>query len=166
MRVITYQLNLPLLFIICLLLLGTIPSKAAMDQAKIRGPIRKDYSVDIVNPDVRNRVHRVGNMWMNITNFGFFGNYSVRNDNAMVDPEYPGTYAPQAEFPAGSDQTYLYQAAIWVGALVQNEGQEFPRVSVGTDGWVRTASNSSIIEFWPGESPEGGILERSTRPNA
>lgn len=152
------------IFIVLLLFVNEL-ALAELENS-LRGPIRKNAEIQLANPNVQNRVHRVGNIWMNITNFGFFGNYSIRNANRMQDPEYPGTYAPQAVFPAGSNQTYLYQAAIWVGALVQEEGREFPRVSVGTDGWVRTANNTSIIEFWPGEGPQNGIQERSTRPNA
>jgi len=79
----------------------------------------------------------------------------------MEDPEYPGTYAPQCEFPAGSNVMYLYQGALWIGALVQEEGFEFPRVSVGTDGWLPTPVN----EFYPGEGYENRIIERSTRAN-
>jgi len=119
--------------------------------------------VAVANPNNQNRVHRRSNMWMNITNWGFFGNYFINStaDNPMDDPEYPGTYAPQCEFPAGSDVMYLYQGALWVGALVQEEGYEFPRVSVGTGGWQYPRVN----EFYPGEGAENGIQELSNRPN-
>ena len=119
--------------------------------------------IDVSNPNTQNRVHRRSNMWMNITNWGFFGNYFIHSvvDNPMDDPEYPGIYAPQCEFPAGSDVMYLYQGALWVGALVQQEGFEFPRVSVGTGGWQYPRAN----EYYPGEGPENGIVERSNRPN-
>ncbi|MBC8277153.1 MAG: hypothetical protein H8E46_02905, partial [FCB group bacterium] len=107
------------------------------------GPVNPNYGkesdrqADVANPNVQNRVHRRSNMWMNITNWGFFGNYFINSvfDPPMDDPEYPGNYAPQCEFPGGSDIQYLYQGALWVGALVQQEGLEFPRVSVGTGGW-------------------------------
>ena len=120
-------------------------------------------NINITNPNTQNRVHRRSNMWMNITNWGFFGNYFINSTGytPMTDPEYPGTYAPQCEFPAGSDVMYLYQGALWVGALVQQEGFEFPRVSVGTGGWQYPAVN----EFYPGEGAANGIEERSNRPN-
>ncbi len=131
-----------------------------------RGPVRKGVSqIQIANPNVNNRVHRVGNLWMNVTNYGFIGNYSTRNSNAMTDPEYPGTYAPQAMYPAGSGQSYMYMASLWIGAMVQKDNREFPRVSVGSDGWVRTSANTNIIELWPAEGSRGGIIERSTREN-
>jgi len=123
-----------------------------------RGPIR----LDLANPNTQNRVHRVGNMWMNITNWGFFGNYSIWGGLGMEDPEYPGTWAPQCEYPANSNIQYLFQGALWLGAMVQEEGYEFPRVSTGTDGWVRPRIN----EFYPPEDELGRIVERSTRPNA
>lgn len=129
------------------------------DSPQKGGPAR----IDLANPNIQNRVHRVGNMWMNITNWGFFGNYSVWGGvrDAMDDPEYPGTWAPQCEYPADSDIQYLFQGALWLGALVQQEGYEFPRVSTGTDGWIRPRIN----EFYPPEGEPGRIIERSTRPN-
>ena len=123
-----------------------------------RGPVR----TDLANPNTQNRVHRVGNMWMNIFNWGYFGNYSIWGGLGYEDPEYPGTWAPQCEYPANSDIQYLFQGALWLGAMVQEEGYEFPRVSTGTDGWVRPRVN----EFYPPEEDDGKIVERSTRPNA
>ena len=127
-------------------------------EPQVKGPVR----TDLANPNVQNRVHRVGNMWMNITNWGFFGNYSIWGGLGMDDPEYPGTWAPQCEYPANSNVQYLFQGALWLGAMVQAEGYEFPRVSTGTDGWVRPRVN----EFYPPEGEAGEIVERSTRPNA
>ncbi len=124
----------------------------------LKGPVRTDLS----NPNTQNRVHRVGNIWMNITNWGFFGNYSIWGGLGMEDPEYPGAWAPQAEYPANSNIQYLFQGALWLGAMVQEEGYEFPRVSTGTDGWVRPRIN----EFYPPEGEPGEIIEQSTRPNA
>ncbi|MBM3327304.1 MAG: hypothetical protein FJY65_10110 [Calditrichaeota bacterium] len=122
-----------------------------------KGPQR----IDLAAPNIQNRVHRVGNIWINITNWGFFGNYSIWGGLGMDDPEYPGEWAPQAEYPANSGVEYLFQGALWLGAMVQKEGFEFPRVSCGTDGWVRPRIN----EFYPPEGPPGSIVERSTRPN-
>ncbi len=104
---------------------------------------------------VSNRVHRIGNVWMNITNRGFLGNQSSDHQGSMEDPEYPGTWAPQCEFPAESGVQYLFQAGLWVGALIQKEDHEYPRVSVGVDGWVAPA----IKEFTA--APNSGITERS-----
>lgn len=117
----------------------------------------------VANPQVENRVHRHSNMWMNITNWGFFGNYFIYSNvyTPMTDPEYPGEYAPQCEYPGGSGQMYLFQGALWIGAMVQQEGYEFPRVSVGVDGWFYPRIN----EFYPGEGEENGIVERTTIPN-
>lgn len=145
-----------LFFILCpVLLYAELGPRSGLSK---RGPIR----TDLANPNTLNRVHRVGNMWMNITNWGFFGNYSIWGGLGMDDPEYPGTWAPQCEYPANSDIQYLFQGALWLGAMVQEEGFEFPRVSTGTDGWVRPRIN----EFYPPEEELGRIIEKSTRPNA
>ncbi len=132
--------------------------EAQAESAPPKGPAR----IDLANPNIQNRVHRVGNIWMNITNYGYFGNYSPWGSLGMDDPEYPGTWAPQCEYPAGSKTQYLFQGALWLGALVLDEGFEFPRVSTGTDGWVRPRIN----EFYPPEGDPGRIVEKSNRPNA
>ncbi|TKJ42327.1 hypothetical protein CEE37_01205 [candidate division LCP-89 bacterium B3_LCP] len=116
-----------------------------------------------------NRVHRKGNIWMNFTNWGFFGNYSNGDPDAMEDPEYPGTWAPQCEYPGASDVQYLFMAAIWVGALVEEAGFYFPRISVGSEGWTGPGRNNFELE--PGEigglpQKEHGIRERSTIQNS
>jgi len=120
-----------------------------------------ERGAQVANPNVFNRVHRKSNMWMNITNWGFFGNYSPGDSRAMEDPCYPGTWAPQCEYPGGSDVQYLFMGALWIGALVQEEGYEFPRVSEGSEGWTYPL----IHEFYPGEGADHGIEERSSRPN-
>jgi hypothetical protein len=126
-------------------------------------------STAIANIARFNRVHRKGNIWMNITNWGFFGNLGPGDPDAMEDPEYPGTWAPQCEYPGNSEVEYLFMGAIWVGALVQEGGFEFPRVSVGSEGWTGPGNNN--YEFEPGEvgglpKEDHGILERSTIPNS
>ncbi len=121
-----------------------------------RGPVRPAYA----RPNTENRVHNAGKLWMNIVNRGYFGNNGRGQDDALEDPCPPGNWAPQAEFPGGTGQQYLYQAGLWLGALIVDEGFETKRVSVGTDGWVAP----SINEFWPGEGAQDGITERSTRP--
>ncbi len=145
--------------ILILIVFFPLPTKAELEppsEPQVKGPVR----TDLANPNNQNRVHRVGNMWMNITNWGFFGNYSVWGGQGMDDPEFPGTWAPQCEYPAGSDVQYLFQGALWVGAKVQQEGFEFPRVSTGTDGWARPRVN----EFYPPEDEPGKIVEQTTRP--
>ena len=107
---------------------------------------------------VSNRVHRIGNVWMNITNRGYFGNISSHDEMHMEDPERPGTWAPQCEFPAGSGVQYLYQGGLWLGALIRTEDYEYPRVSVAIDGWVTTKEFSA--------APETGIIERSNIEDA
>jgi len=49
--------------------------------------------------------HDVGNIWMRVSNYGFFGS----GDD--VTPRYPSL-----EYPGGSGADYLYQGALWFGA--------------------------------------------------
>jgi hypothetical protein len=111
-------------------------------------------------PNAQNRVHDVGKMKMNITNHGYLGNDGPGQSTALKNPCPPNQWADQCEFPAGSGQEYLFQAGLWVGALIVEQGFETKRVSTGTDGWF----SPSINEFWPGPGAANGIIERSTRP--
>ncbi len=131
-----------------------------------RGPVRKGVAVtQLSNQNMQNRVHRAGGVWMNMTNYGFFGNDNRGDANAMADPEYPGVYAPQLEYPGGSGREYLFMGALWVGALIQQTGKpEFPRVSTGVDGWVNP-SGRLRGEFFPGEGNRAAIIERSKNLN-
>jgi len=123
-----------------------------------KGPVR----IAVTIPNNQNRVHSAGKMWMNITNFGYFGNDSPGwPGGTLEDPCHPGEWAPQCEFPGGSGQQYLYMGALWVGALIVEEGFITKRVSVGTNGWVGDAIRGD--EMFPGEGEQNGIQERSTR---
>ncbi len=152
---------------VCLLLI-LLPAQDLRSQGKEDwppwDPKNPPRGVEISNIGRTNRTHRKGNLWVTVTNWGFIGNFNQTSTMAMDDPEYPGLWAPQCEYPGNSDVQYLYQGGLWVGALVQEAGYEFPRVSIGTAGWVEGH------EFQPGEAgglpqEEHGIRERSTIPN-
>jgi hypothetical protein len=101
-------------------------------------------------PNTQLRVHKVGNMLMAITNWGFFGS---QIDEGFKDPE-TDLLAPSCEYPAGSGIEYLFQGALWIGAIVEDD----TLVSVGADGWQH------INEMYPDEAPDGDIEKRSIRP--
>jgi hypothetical protein len=50
------------------------------------------------------KTHKVGNIWLRVSNYGFFGS----GDNT---PKWPSL-----EYPGGSGIDYLYQGALWFGA--------------------------------------------------
>ncbi|MBU8923067.1 MAG: hypothetical protein KOO63_14710 [Bacteroidales bacterium] len=64
-------------------------------------------------------VHNIGELQINVTNWGIIG--SLPNSN------YPMRDVPSAQYPAGSGTEYLYAAGIWVGALKNG----IPCVSTG-----------------------------------
>jgi hypothetical protein len=110
-------------------------------------------------PNAQNRVDRWNDMWMNFSNSGFIGNSGPGQMDAMQDPCPPNGWAPQCELPGGSGQQYLFQAGLWIGAIIDDNGTLTPRVSTGTDGWL----NPAIMEFWPGPGAQNGIVERTSR---
>ena len=54
------------------------------------------------------KYHNVGNIWLRVSNYGFFGS----GDDIV--PQYPSL-----EYPGGSGIDYLYQGALWFGAKKQ-----------------------------------------------
>jgi hypothetical protein len=106
-------------------------------------------------PLAENRVDRWNNMWMNQTGLGMFGNQDVIESEHLHDPCSPAPWAPQCELPGGSEQQYLYDGGIWIGAIIVEEGQESYRVSTAMDHW----SAPLVHEFWSAEAES--VVERS-----
>ncbi len=105
------------------------------------------FSVAFAQPSVQEVIDRWNDMPLGQTNWGTF--------QTVSDPCEPDSPDVALELPAGSGQEYIYSAALWIGALIDEEGFQTPRVSVGTDGWF----NPSINELYPG--PNESIIERS-----
>jgi hypothetical protein len=77
-------------------------------------------------------VHNVGELQLNITNFGVFGSYP--------NSGFPMAESPSAQWPAGSGVEYLWGSGLWCGARVSG----IPRV---------TTANWGQWEFRPGIEP-------------
>ncbi len=150
-------LSVSMLILLTLLLLS-LPVLLPAGQPE---PDRKEAprTDNFANPYTDNRTHRASNMWLTVNNWGFLGNFNTSSPDWMEDPEYPGQWAPQCEYPGGSGVQYLYKAALWIGALIVNEdGTETPRVSAGEEGW------QGGHEFYPGSDPSAHIVEKSFLP--
>ncbi len=100
-------------------------------------------------PVLEVRVHKVGNIQLCVTNYGIFGNQA---DPSIKDPE-TGLSAPSCVYPAGSGIEYLFQGALWVGAIVNED----TLVSHGHDGWQH------IFEFYADQAPRGSMIKRTIR---
>ncbi|MCX6827373.1 MAG: hypothetical protein NTV06_08965, partial [candidate division Zixibacteria bacterium] len=92
-------------------------------------------------------VHNVGKMALTITNYGIIGRQS---DLPVTDP-LTGQLLPSLSYPPGMGLNYLYEAGLWVGAIV------------GRDALVSTACGADygVHEFWPDSFPGGQIQYRS-----
>jgi len=87
------------------------------------------------------RYHNVGNIWMRVSNYGFFGS----GDDVV--PQYPSL-----EYPGGSGIDYLYQGALWFGA------KKYRRDSAGRKLYWRALnpsadSTGTVAEGAPGWQP-------------
>ncbi len=83
-------------FVFCLLLVLLVSGSAYAAMAESSSGSKKlDLSL----------YHNVGNIWLRVSNYGFFGS----GDDVV--PQYPSL-----EYPGGSGIDYLYQGALWFGA--------------------------------------------------
>ncbi len=87
-------------FLLCLslILIFTMASAYAAMAVPSSGTKKLDLS----------KWHNVGNIWLRVSNYGFFGS----GDDVV--PQYPSL-----EYPGGSGIDYLYQGALWFGAKKQ-----------------------------------------------
>ncbi|TFH65123.1 MAG: hypothetical protein E4G91_03605 [Candidatus Zixiibacteriota bacterium] len=134
---------------LCLAAVAVIPVWAANKSDKTQVSTAGDPLS--LHPYLDQRVHKVGNVGMTITNYGIYG---TQMDPSIRDPE-TGLPAPSCQFPYGSGIEYLFQGALWIGAVVDND----TLVSAGQDGW------QLVFEMYPNSLPEGLIVKRSTRPD-
>ncbi len=104
-------------------------------------------------PYTQNRSHRVGNVWMTITNWGIMGSQFRSSQLVEQEGPYAGFLAPSFEFPAGSGINYLFWGALWFGAIV---GQD-TLVSTGT------VDEARITEFYPTADASAAVIELSNR---
>ncbi len=107
-------------------------------------------------PNTENRSHRVGNVWMTITNWGIFGSQFRASQLVETEGPYAGQPAPSFEYPANTGLNYLFWGGLWIGAVVEQD----TLVSTGV------VDEGAIHEFYPDAGVEGEIIERSTRPNS
>ncbi len=73
---------------------------------------RRDFKLRKTNnrPAQEFKAHTIGTMWNVITNYGSFG-----------DPNFDSSGRPSVEWPGASNNSYLYDAAIWVSTVLNGE---------------------------------------------
>ena len=91
-------------FTFCLLLLSLFSVSAVY--AAMAVPSSPTKRLDLT------KYHNVGNIWLRVSNYGFFGS----GDDII--PQYPSL-----EYPGGSGIDYLYQGALWFGAKKQRRDE-------------------------------------------
>ncbi len=128
-----------------LLQAALVSNETTRDHIKRIQALRKPAAAPILEV----RVHKVGNIHLCMTNYGIFGNQA---DPSILDPE-TGLSAPSCVYPAGTGIEYLFQGALWIGAVVNED----TLVSHGHDGWQH------IFEFYADAAPQGSMIKRTIR---
>ena len=100
-------------------------------------------------PNTEQLVHDIGNIWLLVSNYGFFGN--------LTHTEFDSTAGHagfiSCQFPARSNWDYLFQGALWIGSIAGSD----TLVSCGHDGWAHEQ------EMYPGFEESDVIQVRSSR---
>ncbi len=105
---------------------------------------RESFPPPLQYPTVQKKTHLHSNLWLTVSNYGFFG------------AEYDYTYY-SCVFPAGSDMEYLLWGGLWLGALVGND----TLVSCGCEGWA-----GPHHQLYPTADPGDTIVEMSISPQS
>lgn len=134
--------------VIAALFFGNIEARIIIDKIDLLD--KKAYRPAVALDETPNwnfEIHKINNLQLAVTNSAQFGLGFAGN---FIDPE-TGLGAPSCEYPAGSNITYLYKAALWAGAVIGRD----TLVSVGVD------DEYTIQEFWPDAGENGAFVIRS-----
>lgn len=140
------------LFFACLIITGICGSafsRASMD-AKGQKQFNMMSSAEV--PAYQLVGHRIGKIVLAVNNNGTIGTGFAAGDTRDA---ITGQSVPSCEFPKGSNVSYLFAGAFWIGAVVGRD----TLVSVAADGW------SYVREFAPtyaNDFPTGKIIKKST----
>jgi len=97
------------------------------------------------SPNLQMIVHNVGRMELTVTNSGTFGTGAL--GTTIID----GEIALSCEYPIHSNIEYLFNGALWIGAVVGRD----TLVSVAAEGWF------GIKELYPDSGAAGAIVART-----
>src|SRR3989304_8231959 len=101
------------LILLAAMSLSPVGAQAALaPDEKPFGPNRFRVEAAAETPFTTIRGHHIGNLAFSVTNYGFFGSQSRGLRDACT-----GRAAPSMEFPANSGGEYLFQGALWGGAV-------------------------------------------------
>lgn len=117
-------------------------SKISLDDDKNRS------NTATVTPAYCVAQHNVGKLVLAVNNNGTFGTGFVSGSQTDC---FTGIMVLSCEYPKGSNTSYVFAGAFWIGAVVGRD----TLVSVGADGW------QNCQEMFPDVSPFGDMIYRS-----
>ncbi|MCD6418378.1 hypothetical protein J7M00_06305 [bacterium] len=110
-------------------------------------------------PATDEKTHQAGKLFFTVSNWGFFGSQRGEDDPRyciIADEEIcgrsSGNCRPSAEYPGCSGIEYLFQGALWIGAVISGD----TLVSIGEDGW-----ETGINELLPSYNYDDTLSYRS-----
>ncbi len=112
----------------------------------------------VTQPVTDEKTHHVGSLYLTVSNWGFFGSQRGEDNPyyCIIDDEgicgQTGVCRPSGEYPGCSGIEYLFQGALWIGAVIAGD----TLVSVGEDGW-----QSGINELLPSYNYDDTLVHRS-----
>lgn len=117
------------------------------------------FRTTATQPCTDEQTHHIGSLYLTVSNWGFFG--SKRGENnpywCIIDDEgicgETGVCRPSAEYPGCSGVEYLFQGALWIGAVIAGD----TLVSIGEDGW-----EGNVNELLPSYDCDDSLKYRST----
>ncbi len=120
----TVSLRAKIFFILLFTLLTVVPGSFARDASAGKDDIPTIHNTALAPYCLA--THTVGKLVFGVTNFGRIG---VGRGRAIFIDCFTGIRTPLGEYPRGSNTTYLYKGALWIGAVVGKD----TLVSTGND---------------------------------
>ncbi|MBD3349092.1 MAG: hypothetical protein GF400_07860 [Candidatus Eisenbacteria bacterium] len=133
-----------------------VATLASVADARMSTTDRERY--EAVQEDLSSRIiqftgwyHSVGQLLLHVSNYGFFGDFDA------------DLTAPSAEWPAGSNNQYLYAGGLWVGAITGSSADPDTLVSAAVYQIEFYPDpddlDARIYETWEGAANSGRLFD-------
>lgn len=107
----------------------------------VKNSVPQPLAKPLARPEFSAKVHNVGTLWNQVTNFGQYGD--------------PNSATPSMEWPGGSEAYYLWEGRFWVGGLVNGE-KLVTHADYGNYEWY--PKDGSSFDWGPGKSIQDGVV--------
>jgi len=138
-RIYTNRFIFKMLFVFLLLAIFMFEMPVA---ARVKDTDKKRLTKPLARPAEEGKVHNVGTLWNQVSNYGAYG--------------HPDQANPSMEWPGGSEAHYLWDGRFWVGGMVDGE-KLVSHYDYGDVEWA--PKDGGMFKWGPGASIQDSEVE-------